>query len=1294
MSRSRRNSFRPFSQFFSSGSRAARRATKALLRANRNDAKWIARYQERQARIARWKANFGRFIPLNLTRFRAAMGVLMGVVASLCSGRTLRTRPAFANRSGMISFGSKKKGRKNRKSVRSKTKSADANGYNELEPRHLLAAMIDSIGDDGFINSMEQTNLTVIGTATAGANVLVSVPGSSIAPVTVTANSTGNFTTAGQNFDVSTLGEGLTPNFSAVEVNNAGIPTSASDSLPAIKDTTADADGNLSIIIGDGGDGFINASEVGAVAFTVAGVDSDATEVVSFTDGSNTVTATGPTVDLSTLNGPITATVTATDTAGNTASATDGSIVDVNADADAPTLSVVIDDGGDGFINASEVGTVPFSVAGLDSDATAVVSFSDGTTTVPATGSTVDLSTLSGQVTATVTATDSAGNTATATDTSDLDVSADADATPLSVTIDDGDGFIDASEASNVAFNVAGLDADATATVTFSDTAGMLIASVTANGAQAPIDLSSLADGPITATIVATDTALNTATASDNSDKDATVPSVAVALAAGQTASTFDLPVVFNVTFSEGVSGFDPADVVFGGTAVFSAGPTATVTSGVSGDSVYEVTVDGVITTAGTVTLSVPAGVAVDGAGNPTLASPAAGSVNLLARQVSIEANDSLPIENQFNNAQFTVSLDTGSPVSTGATEVIFEIDSASTAELGLDPLDFVFGPQVADLGGGQYSVTIPANSSTQVIDIDLQDDGNFDPNETITLNVVGFNNGDNDLFVVGAEDSDTITIRDNEARPTVTVSANDPTAAEGDPTSTSSGQFTVSLSTPVDSDTTVVLNITQRSNSSDANDAVNNVDYTFSGAALQGSTATTVTVLIPAFTSSVTLNVNPIAEDILVELTEQVRLTPASTSQVSGTGPAIIVNGGSAVVNITDDDTATVSIDSTSTSTIPTTTTTTTEGGTEPEGTLTFTLTDPASTDTTVAFNQTGTATYGADYWLDVPVVEREANNSRTAAQDIDGAAFNLAANSSIGATATSIPHVTVLGTGDNSVDFYEFTVGPGSRDIRLLADSLVGFDSDVQLQLRNNNGNVLQTATGAGSALLIRNNLAAGTYTVRVAEGGGSINTGESYQLHVSVEGHATPTPTTVTIPAEETTLDIPISIVNDAILENDEAVTFTIPAGVVAGIDGDISADPQAADRTTTTNIIDNELATVSIDGRLNAIEDNVSTNGTFVISSNRQSDIPITVPFVVTEPSVIGQNDSVFGVDYTFSTNVTVGTGANAGLFFVTLPANRNNPSVTIQVIPINEATVLDTDVEQNETIRLTLVDNRV
>ena len=136
MSRSSRNRFRPFNQFISSGSRAARQATKALLRANRNDAKWMARYQERQARIARWKANFGRFIPLNITRFRAVVGMFMNVVASLCCGRTLRTRPAFANRSGMINFGGK---RKNRKSTRAKSKQNSSSGYEALEPRQLLA---------------------------------------------------------------------------------------------------------------------------------------------------------------------------------------------------------------------------------------------------------------------------------------------------------------------------------------------------------------------------------------------------------------------------------------------------------------------------------------------------------------------------------------------------------------------------------------------------------------------------------------------------------------------------------------------------------------------------------------------------------------------------------------------------------------------------------------------------------------------------------------------------------------------------------------------------------------------------------------------------------------------------------------------------------------------------------------------------------------------------------------------------------------------------------------------------
>src|SRR2546426_6860513 len=49
----------------------------------------------------------------------------------------------------------------------------------------------------------------------------------------------------------------------------------------------------------------------------------------------------------------------------------------------APTASVTINDG-DGYISAAEAGSIGFTVAGLDADATAVVTFSDGTSQVTA----------------------------------------------------------------------------------------------------------------------------------------------------------------------------------------------------------------------------------------------------------------------------------------------------------------------------------------------------------------------------------------------------------------------------------------------------------------------------------------------------------------------------------------------------------------------------------------------------------------------------------------------------------------------------------------------------------------------------------------------------------------------------------------------------------------------------------------------------------------------------------------------------------------------------------------------
>ena len=89
------------------------------------------------------------------------------------------------------------------------------------------------------------------------------------------------------------------------------------------------------------------------------------------------------------------------------------------------------------------------------------------------------------------------------------------------MTIDDGDGFIDDGEQGAVSYTVAGVDADATATVTFSDGVNPDVVVALGNSAN-PVDLSWLANRPITATISADDTAGNSASGTgDSSTKDA-----------------------------------------------------------------------------------------------------------------------------------------------------------------------------------------------------------------------------------------------------------------------------------------------------------------------------------------------------------------------------------------------------------------------------------------------------------------------------------------------------------------------------------------------------------------------------------------------------------------------------------------------------------------------------------------------------------------------------------------------------------------------------------------------------
>src|SRR4029077_4942199 len=133
---------------------------------------------------------------------------------------------------------------------------------------------------------------------------------------------------------------------------------------------------------------------------------------------------------------------------------------------------------------------------------------------------TIDLSSFQdGTVTVAIAATDTAGNHATGTGASTtLDTSADL--SPLMTVSFDGTnaavaGDVNAAHAGAASYTVVGVDADATATVTFTgiDKVSGLSNSITgaASNGTHTIDLSSFHDGTVTVAISATDTAGNSA---------------------------------------------------------------------------------------------------------------------------------------------------------------------------------------------------------------------------------------------------------------------------------------------------------------------------------------------------------------------------------------------------------------------------------------------------------------------------------------------------------------------------------------------------------------------------------------------------------------------------------------------------------------------------------------------------------------------------------------------------------------------------------------------------------------
>jgi hypothetical protein len=252
------------------------------------------------------------------------------------------------------------------------------------------------------------------------------------------------------------------------------------------------------------------------------------------------------------------------------------------------------------------------------------------------------------------------------------------------------------------------------------------------SGANYSFNLTPSGQGLVTADIaagVATDAAGNGNTAATQFSRtfDTTGPTVTINQASGQADPTNVSPINFTVVFSEPVSGFATGDVTVGGTA----GATSAVVTG--GPTTYNVAVSG-MSTSGTVTASIPAGVATDGVGNSNAASTSTdNTVTYDVTAPTVTINQAAGQADPTGGSPINFTAVFSEPVSgfTNSDVIIGGTAGATTAVVSGGPTTY----NVAVSGmtqAGTVTASIPAGAATDAV-------GNANTASTSTDNTVTF---------------------------------------------------------------------------------------------------------------------------------------------------------------------------------------------------------------------------------------------------------------------------------------------------------------------------------------------------------------------------------------------------------------------------------------------------------------------------------------------------------------------------------------------------------------------------
>ncbi|WP_167335410.1 Calx-beta domain-containing protein [Pedobacter kyungheensis] len=533
--------------------------------------------------------------------------------------------------------------------------------------------------------------------------------------------------------------------------------------------------------------------------------------------------------------------------------------------------------------------------------------------------------------------------------------------------------------------------------------------------------------------------------------------------------------------------------------------------------------------------------------------------LNILdANSGSVSISTASSVNEADGTATFFVTLN-------NAVQNAFSVDFATTSGTATSGLDYT-----ATSGTLNFPANTPAGTVLSFT-VPLNDDNIAEQDETFSA---ALSNITGDAVLISNATA-TATIIDNDVS-VATITA----GASGSENGPANGIFTVTLSHPSSIDT--------------------QLSYTLAGTAVDGSDYTSTVakvIIIPAGETTGTIII-PVLSDNLVEGTETVIATlTASGNQL------VTVSNTPATINIADNTVATVNVVATN-------------DGAEPTkpGLFTFTMDHPATTDTQITYNLSGTAVSGLDFTTIGTTVTIPAGQT----------------------TAT----VTVPVLNDNIAEETEtvtLTMVAATNNTAITASTI---PATVNI---TDNDTAIATITAATPGN--ENGPIAGTFTVTLSNPS-SVPTTITYTLGgTATEGsdYTTIATKTITIPAGQTTGSINIPVMADNVVEETETVIATL----INSTNALVSINSTPASLT----IADNSTATVRVAATNNGTEPATSGLFTFTLSDVSTTDTKITYAVGGTATS---------GTDYT-----AIGTT-------VIIPAGQTTATVIVPVINDNIA----------------------